>query len=446
VGRLACVDLRPRIPLVGPAAEVVTERLRCFSPNVERAEDIEGLFWLDADGLSSLYPSLTDWAEQIHGDLRALGFEAVVIVGFSRFGVFALARSARGVYVFDDEAQEAAACGNVPLKCLNLPEPTLGTLARLNKRTVADLLSLPAGGLLERFGPELHRLYRLASHAAWDPLQPDAEEPTFEERIDLDYPEVDATRLTFWVKRLLRPLLTRVRDCYRTVREIGIELELYREAPSVQRIAPAEPTLDEMQLIDLVRLRLEGLTLPAGAVAILLRADTVPATSEQLEMFQKKPLRDLDAANRALARLIAELGPNAVVRATLRQGHLPEARFALEPVAHVAEPSLEGKGAPRPNSLSNDSDIPFRGTLVRRILSKPVRLHTKPVVGPRGCHLQGMGEAPATRTCGPYIVSGGWWVREVHREYYFAETEAGEVLWVYYDRRRRSWFLHGRVE
>ena len=46
---------------------------------------------------------------------------------------------------------------------------------------------------------------------------------------------------------------------------------------------------------------------------------------------------------------------------------------------------------------------------------------------------------------GPYIVSGGWWVREVHREYYFAETESGEILWIYYDKRRRSWFLHGEV-
>ena len=32
------------------------------------------------------------------------------------------------------------------------------------------------------------------------------------------------------------------------------------------------------------------------------------------------------------------------------------------------------------------------------------------------------------------------------RDYYFVETRRGEVLWVYYDRRRRGWFLHGRVE
>jgi protein ImuB len=85
-------------------------------------------------------------------------------------------------------------------------------------------------------------------------------------------------------------------------------------------------------------------------------------------------------------------------------------------------------------------------TLVRRVYARPVPLQTRPVVGPRGCHLQGMGEAPATRVSGPYIVSGGWWARPVHREYHFAETETGRILWIYFDKTRRSWFLHGEVE
>jgi protein ImuB len=54
---------------------------------------------------------------------------------------------------------------------------------------------------------------------------------------------------------------------------------------------------------------------------------------------------------------------------------------------------------------------------------------------------------PAHRAAfGPEEVTGGWWVRRVHRSYYFLETEVGELLWVYYDHRRRRWFLQGRVE
>ena len=57
--------------------------------------------------------------------------------------------------------------------------------------------------------------------------------------------------------------------------------------------------------------------------------------------------------------------------------------------------------------------------------------------------LRGLEHGSVTRLAGPYIVSGGWWASEVHREYHYAETRRGECLWVYYDRHRRRWFLHG---
>ena len=47
---------------------------------------------------------------------------------------------------------------------------------------------------------------------------------------------------------------------------------------------------------------------------------------------------------------------------------------------------------------------------------------------------------------GFYLVSGGWWVREVRREYHFLETQRGDVLWIYYDRHRRNWMLQGQVD
>ena len=60
--------------------------------------------------------------------------------------------------------------------------------------------------------------------------------------------------------------------------------------------------------------------------------------------------------------------------------------------------------------------------------------------------LRGLEQGPVSQVHGPYVVSGGWWTRHVHREYHFAETRGGELLWVYYDRVRRRWFLQGRVE
>ena len=47
---------------------------------------------------------------------------------------------------------------------------------------------------------------------------------------------------------------------------------------------------------------------------------------------------------------------------------------------------------------------------------------------------------------GPYRVSGGWWKRLVERDYYYAETGDGDLLWLFYDRPRKRWFLHGVLD
>jgi protein ImuB len=85
--------------------------------------------------------------------------------------------------------------------------------------------------------------------------------------------------------------------------------------------------------------------------------------------------------------------------------------------------------------------------LVRRIVERPE-------APPAGLHIEegagqpirGAGHGPAVRRTGPYVISGGWWVRPIHREYHFVEVRRGDVLWVYYDRQRRRWFLQGAVE
>jgi protein ImuB len=187
-----------------------------------------------------------------------------------------------------------------------------------------------------------------------------------------------------------------------------------------------------VQILELVRLRLEASQLPAGITGVELLAESTPASHEQLRFFAGHPRRDLAAGNRALARLRAELGEHAVVRAQLRDGHLPEARVAWEPVASLRLPRPV-PAAPR--------------TLVRRIFERPVPLPLPPR-RPRddGWLILGTASGAVAEVLGPYVVSGGWWVQEVDRAYHFVRTRRGDLLWVYLDRRRRRWFLHGRVE
>lgn len=67
-------------------------------------------------------------------------------------------------------------------------------------------------------------------------------------------------------------------------------------------------------------------------VEMELTASGVAAMPEQLRLIVERPRRSLTAANRALARIRATFGDDAVVRARLTDGHLPEASFTWEPL------------------------------------------------------------------------------------------------------------------
>lgn len=413
--------------------EALAARLRAFSPEIEPSNDEPGVFWANLSGLHHLYASLDGWAGAVRADLAGKGFTAVVAVGFTRFGTYAAARIGRSVQVFIDPNEECQAAGRAPLARITaIPPQTLDALHQLGVRSVSALLRLPAAGLLERFGPELHRLHRMAAGDLLTPLQPQVPVDPIRRSVLLDDPENDASGLLFLIKRLLHPLLATLAARGQALAALDLRLRPDRQAWCAERIRPAAPTLDAVQILDLARLRLESVGLAAGVIELELEACGQPATSEQIHLFTEHQQRDLEAGNRALARLRAELGDNAVVRAVLRKGHLPEARFGWEP--------MERLQPPQPRSVDVRS-------LVRRVFTRPVALPP----APRPSHddgwlISGVVRGSVSDQTGPYILSGGWWVREVRRDYYFVETRRGELLWVYYDRRRRSWFQQGRVE
>jgi protein ImuB len=323
---------------IAEAVAAITERLGRFTPEVEPSSEEPGIFWLSGAGLSRLYASLEEWARAIVIDLGSAGFRATVVVGFTRFGTYAVASAREGTVVFENPAQERVAAQRIRLDRLDLDPDLRDTLSKLGMATVGALLSLPAGGLFERFGPEAYRFHRAASGDLWAPLQPSQAEEPIQHTLILDHPETDATRLLFVVKRLLHPLLATLAARGEVLAGLTLRLLLDGRGWRDERVCPAAPTLDAVQVLDLVRLRLEAAALPAGVVEIELTASGVPATPEQLRLFAERPRRDLDAANRSLARVRATFGDGAVVRVRLTDGHLPEASFRWEPLKRVVLP------------------------------------------------------------------------------------------------------------
>lgn len=439
---IACADV-PALPLsiAPPAIEGVVaalaELLRRFSPAVEPAAGEPGTFWLDASGLARLFPSPAGWARAIHAALAAAGHTAYVAVGWSRFGVYAAARSRPrgGVLLLADAEAERRAARRVALARLGIDDEARVALERLGVRTVAELVRLPAAGIQRRFGAAIYRLHRLATGVDAPPLAPASPPAPFVAALELDDPEPDRERLGFLLKRLLDPLLGRLATRGLALAALHVGLRIGRSPPSARplewSLRPAAPTLDAVQLMGLVRLRLERLAVERGVVAVRLLVDGVPATRTQLELFAVPPRRDPAAAARALARVRAAFGEDAVVRARAGSGHLPEASFAWEPIDRP-------RAQPRPRAIAPRP-------IVRRVLAAPLALPPRPRREPDGWMPRGAAGGAVVHLDGPFVLSGGWWRREIERDYYFAELRGGAVLWLYYDRVRRTWFLHGEV-
>jgi protein ImuB len=488
-----CSGLRARVVPGEQIAEAITElraALHRFSPSVEPGEP--GTFWLDGEGLERVFPEVhgpapdrldrldrPDRPVPVHGEagsgitLRGgppvrgggagvdrssppasngsawgmaiaqavsdLGYRGAVVVGFSRFATYAIARATRlGVTVLRSDADERVMASQVPLARLDVDPRLREALGRLGVTRVGEMVRLPAGGVLERFGREAHRLYQLAAGERWDPLVPVAPPEAPDERILLDDDEDDVERLVFASKAPIDRLLERLAARGRALTALHLELSLKHAVGQISVradcIKPAAPSLDGRMLLRLVHLRLTGMPPVAPVNAVRVWADDVAATREQLALFAHKPRRDLRAADEAIARLRAELGDDAVVCAVLRDGHLPEASFGWERLVHIvaARPSAD-RSAVRP--------------LIRRVFTRPQQLPSQNRLSrDDGWLLSGLEHGAVVRILGPYVVSGGWWTHELYREYHFAELRRGDCMWIYFDRNRRRWFWQGAVE
>lgn len=405
-----------------------------LTPRVEPAE--AGVIFLDPRGIEGIYGSVAAWAEAIRAFIVGAQFSLTLVVGYSRDRVLALARSSRraGVRIMQDESQEIALAAALPLASLGAPPKLVHELGRLDITRLSDLARLPPLELAMRFGPEALALHERATASVTRPFQAALEHEPICIRVEVDPPDDDVDRLLFVMKRSLDQLTSELRKRGELLVAAILELALDHAPTRTETLQPARPGLEVAPLLELFRLRLERHTLEAKIVEVALRCESVRAHGRQLDLLLEATTRNEEAASRAVARLAALLGPERVVRITLRNAHLPEAKVVLAPTTTVA--------LPRPIA-----ERPLR--LMRRMRAVPSALATTDIAPqhqPLGQVAGGGRYGEVLAMYGPYRISGGWWVREVCRDYYFVETSRGRILWVYRDGPRKRWFLHGEVD
>jgi len=273
----------------------------------------------------------------------------------------------------------------------------------------------------------VHRLYRMATGELNAPLRSTKIEAPIECKVSFDFAITHNNPLLFLIKRHLHVLLTELAN----VNQALISLEMVFETDLAfsdekflyEKVCPASPSLDETQILGLVRLKLESQK-RAPIISMKLVAKGVRASLEQTRLFHELSqskgrfkTRDLKAGERALARVGAQFGDDTVLRSVVNDGHLPETKMRFEPLKKMCLPQV----SKRENTRLVHA--------VRRIFS---RAHD--VGAPRGMYV-----------ASPFWVSGGWWSCEVRRAYHYIDDESGTLDWVYFDERKGCWRRQGIV-
>jgi protein ImuB len=437
--------------------------LQTFSPHVERDPVHAGVFYVDPSGLAHLYGGEASWARCLHRYLSARQFQAAVVVGFGRTLAYASARVTRGVRVFEGREQALAHAREVSFERLAMPAKLRTALERIGLCTLGDLATFGADQLGLRFGAEAARWSAVARGQEVMPLCPEPHVEAPRREVEVEPPDADVARLCFAIKQALDPLMEDVRQRGASVRALWLRLSFERGGESVQRLEPSAATRNVPLLLELLRLRLTALSLqqaerppaahepgaerplvesePKRVARVVLEAELSELAPGQIAIFA--PRRDLAAGERALARLRASYGDDVVCRASMEDAHLPEAKYRWSALTSMELPARRVQPETADGELV---DEPTPAPLVRRVLPKP-----EPLAGcfevdaeTGALSLLHAGERLALR--GPYRVSGGWWVREVARDYYYARTPADRWLWVFFDVPRNAWFLHALVD
>lgn len=367
-----------------------------------------------------LFGGLAALHQRIAEGMAALGHEIRLGTAPTPLGAWLLARAGRATPALDRTALNTM-LRPLPLRGLDLPEPTQAALHGLGLRRFDDLLRLPRAGLGKRLGAELVDYVDRALGRVPDPRSRFEPPARFRTRLTLPAEVADSEALLFPIRRLLLEL-----EGFLLGSGSGVEsftLELWHPAARATRleIGLLTPGRESAHLLTLTREHLQRGTLPAPVEAVVLSAERLVAMeAAHRDLFG--PVRGEASQDWQVLveRLRARLGPEAVSGILPVDEHRPEHAWRSVPPGTGAQTGRPG-AACRPLWL----------------LDPPTALEC--VDGRPWYH------GPLQLREGPERIESGWWDGvDIGRDYFVAETPQHARLWVYRELNRPvRWFLHG---
>ena len=431
------------------------------SPQVSPVAGAPGMWWIGASGFAvgaraaggagerAFAHMLLTLAQRWHPCARVAIADTCVAARAATWASASFrANGSRKLVTIVPPGGDAAYLASAPLALLPVDDEIRDTLRALGVRTVGQFAELDAADVEQRWGDEGLVAWRLA-HGD-DPRRPVLarveDHPHVE--LELDAPSTTMEPVLFLARPAVEHLVAQMVSQGRAIASLAVTLTLDDARGSLPWPCPApgarasavphtvtreirlpRPLARPAPLFERCRGLLARWTLTAPVTAVRLTVLlTSPLTGEQGNLLNTS-WKDPGAADAALERLRAELGPGVVVKPAARDGYVPERAGEWhedQAVPHASHP------APGTSRLVSSAV---------RLLANPERVDVDRDPDPRRIFWRGRALTVASAV-GPERLSGDWWRDGYGRDYWRCESdeECGELV-LYRD--AAGWWVQG---
>jgi protein ImuB len=386
---------------------------------------------LDLSGLGRVWRTPQAMGESVMDSARGRAWSLQVALAFSRVAALVAARACPGLTLIAP-GQEEEALARLPLDVLDLSDERRALFRRWGLATLGDVAALPEKGLAERLGPEGPRLRRLARGEDDRPLVPTRAAPTFDCRLELEWPVDGLEPLSFLLARVLDPLCASLRTRGRRAAALHVELGLVDGRTHVRRLKPGAPSADPRTWRTLLLLDLEAHSPGDAILTIAMRAEPTTARSVQFSLLdpaQPSPERLAETLARLHEWTAAGRGGAPALLDTHRPGAFVMETFA--PPSLIDSLSPPAARSPRLGLRIYRPPLPAQVTLTQ---GAPVFVAASEVRG------------VVTDRAGPWRSSGDWWDVAWSREEWDVALGPSGVYRIFRDTLRDAWFVEGELD
>lgn len=418
-------------PLLARTLRRLALRAMRFTPRV--AIDPPDGLWLDLSGCTHLFGGTEPAANAVRARFEQLALSARAAIAPTWGGAWALARFApSGICVCTPETL-GAVLSPLPARALRItPEQDL-SLAQVGICTIALVLAVPRDDLALRFGQSILLALDRAVGRQVESIRPVRLRQRLREALVFGGPTDRIESVQHCVGTLITKICQRLSRSESACRLLTITLHRSDLEPVVIAQRCVRASRDRKHWQALVMPQVERAHLGFGVEGVDLEAaEVVRAPHEQgsyLDQAQRARQEHLD---QLLDTLIARLGDTRVLRAGLRDTHIPERAIALAPAGDAAtlSPALSEALPDRPS----------------RLLARPIPAEVV-LMAPEGpiLSVRSGSRLLTIRTChGPERIGAEWWRgQRGERDYYRLLADDASVLWVYRSTQDQRWFIHG---